>query len=214
MKGFYANLLFSFKQEFRQWQLLIGLFIFTALIAYVSFRIKPSIDTVEFTMLFWTFTLLIGINVAIRAESLLSTQESMWLYTLTSSAQFIAARVVYTVIYLLATGVSFYLFLILFYYPGLQFSLDFLLLIGIMSVVMGSCLSLLSAIAARTSGQNVLLSILSIPLLIPAVLLLSNISIELMMSLSMDFSKIISLLAISLLSIGAAIFLHPYIWRQ
>ncbi len=214
MKGFLTYLHFSIIQEYRSWHQLVGIFVFSWLIAHVAYRIKGNLDVTEFALVFWMFVVLISINIAMRAENHFSRQEALQLYTLSSPIQFLAARIVFTILYLLLSSIGFYVCLLLFFYPAIKFDFDFLALILLLSVVISACLSFVSAISIRTSSQNILLSILSLPLLLPAIILLSQLSIQHMMGAGYDTSKIISLLGLSLLSIASTILLYPYIWRQ
>jgi heme exporter protein B len=214
MKGFLAFIKFSFIQEYRSWHQVIGIFIFSWLIAYVTYRIKASMDVTDFAVVFWVFVLLLAINITMRAEHHLSSGESLFVYTLSDPSQYLIARIAFNAIYLFISSLAFYAFLIMFFYPSIDFHIDMFWLICLTCLVISACLSFISALGTKTGKQNVLVSILSIPLLIPAVILLSQLSIQTLMGAGMDNSKIISIIGLSLLSISASILLYPYIWRE
>jgi hypothetical protein len=59
-----------------------------------------------------------------------------------------------------------------------------------------------------------LMSIMSIPLLIPAVLILNSICMSTAMGQTVEMSNILTLLGISLLSISLSLILFPFVWRR
>jgi len=75
-------------------------------------------------------------------------------------------------------------------------------------------LSFISAIARYGAGQNTVLSVLSIPVLIPVILLLYNMGSSGMMGNTVGTSEYITILSISFISIALSMILFPFVWRQ
>jgi ABC-type transport system involved in cytochrome c biogenesis permease component len=111
-------------------------------------------------------------------------------------------------------GIGFYLALYFFYAPQVSLSLDFVTLILCGAISIAAALSFTSAIASHLVGQNTILSILSIPILIPVILTLYQMSVGQVMQGSIEMSQYLTLFSISLLSIALSLFLFPMVWKQ
>lgn len=184
-------------------------------IAYVIYRTDSTITAPEFNFLFWIFMLIISVSIALRTEHHQGAEQHLLLYTLMSPTTVFLSRLIFNVAYLLLVGLSFYGSLLLLFYPQIEFfsSFVFLILLGAMGI--SAALSFIAAIARYGASQNTVLSILSIPVLIPVILLLHTMGISQMMSSgSVEVAKYLALLSISLISIALSLVLFPFVWKQ
>ncbi len=200
--------------EYRSWAQTASLLLFMWVIAYVIYRINPSLDAIEFNFLFWIFMLIISVSIVLRTENHHGQEEHLLQYTLLSPLTVFVSRLIFNICYLSIVGCSFYGSLLLFYYPKVTFQGTFLGLIFLGAIGMGAALSFIAAIARHGAGQNTVLSILSIPVLIPVILILHNMGISDLMMGTIDNAKYLTLLSISLLSIALSLMLFPYVWRE
>lgn len=194
--------------------------LFVLVLAYVISRIKtelsadPSLVITEFSFIFWLFLMLISISIAIRTEGHSDAGEHVLIYTLISPLTAFFAKYFFNVIYLSVIGLGFYLALFIFYSAEIALSFDFMKLIFCGAISIAAALSFTSAIASHLVGQNTILSILSIPILIPVILTLYQMSVGQVMQGSIENSQYLILFSISLLSIALSLFLFPMVWKQ
>ena len=220
MTSFFIQLRTEFLIEYRSWSQSGAILLFVLVLAYVISRIKPELSATpelvitEFSFIFWLFLMLISISIAIRTEGHQDVGEHILIYTLISPLTAFFAKYVFNVFYLTVVGIGFYIALFIFYAPEISLSIDFVKLILLGAIAIAAALSFTSAIASHLAGQNTILSVLSIPILIPVILILYQMSVGQVMQGSIEMSQYLTLFSISLLSIALSLFLFPMVWKQ
>ncbi len=220
MSSFLLQLRTEFLIEYRSWSQSSAILLFVLVLAYVIYLIKPNLsDTpelvvIEFSFIFWLFLMLISISIAIRTEGHNDAGEHIMIYTLISPLTAFFAKYFFNVMYLAIIGIGFYIALFIFYSDQIDLSFDFVLLILCGAISIAAALSFTSAIASHLVGQNTILSILSIPILIPVILTLYRMSVGQVMQGTIEMSQYLTLFSISLLSIALSLFLFPMVWKQ
>gem|GEM_PF-2638265 len=214
MSELIAQIKHDFIIEYRSWPQTLSLLLFMWVLAYVIYRIRPEISSAEFNFVFWVFLLLVSVNVAVRSTATHREGERLMTYTLVPPVVILLSRIVFNVLYLVVVALAFYGAMLLLFYPQISFSSDYLLLILVGGVSIGSVLAFIAAISRHVAAQNTTLSILSIPLLIPITIILNSIGANLVMSNQLQGSKYVILLGITLLSIALSLILFPFIWKD
>ena len=92
----------------------------------------------------------------------------------------------------------------------------FLLAVILGSMGFATCLTMVSAIAAKAKNSTALMAVLSFPVLIPLILLLIKLSRNAMEGLDRASStdEILTLLAINAITVAISYVLFPYLWRS
>ena len=183
-------------------------------IAYVIYRVRPEITTSDFNFIYWIIVLLTSVSVAIRGTAHARSGERLMMYSLVSPSTALFGLILFNAVYMLIVALVLYLGLILLFYPQLTFSSSYLLIIVVGGLTIGIVLSFVSAISRYLDGQHTSLSVLSIPLLIPSLLLSHSIGEELLTSGQLVGDKFVILLGLALISTALAIILFPYLWRE
>lgn len=163
----------------------------------------------QFRVIYWIFLLIVSVNIALRTEHHQGDGEHLLNYTMLSPSIVFLSRLVFNVCYLFIVGVAFYLALLLLFYPQITFDNGFMLLIALGAIGISAALSFIAAIARHGTNQNTVVSVLSIPVLIPVILILYGLSGQ--TSSGADY---LILLSISLLSIALSLILFPFVWKQ
>ena len=171
MRELIAQLKVDFLAEYRSWAETAGIVIFMWVLSYILFRIRPDLNLPEFNFILWVIFLLVSLNVAFKGANHHSSYERAYLYTVISPTTAFISRFVFNLIYLLITITAFYLSMIMLYFPQIFFSFKYFLLIVVASFAIGSVISFVGVVARHATGQNTILSILSLPLLIPVVII-------------------------------------------
>ena len=214
MSQIIAQLGFHFKIEYRSWPQIASLLLFMWCIAYVIYRVRPEITTSDFNFIYWIIVLLTSVSVAIRGTAHARSGERLMMYSLVSPSTALFGLILFNAVYMLIVALVLYLGLILLFYPQLTFSSSYLLIIVVGGLTIGIVLSFVSAISRYLDGQHTSLSVLSIPLLIPSLLLSHSIGEELLTSGQLVGDKFVILLGLALISTALAIILFPYLWRE
>lgn len=214
MRQIIAQLGFHLKIEYRSWPQIASLLLFMWCIAYVIYRVRPEITPSDFNFIYWIIVLLTSVSVAIRGTAHARSGERLLMYSVVSPSTALIGLILFNAIYMLIVALALYLGLLLLFYPQITLSLDYFLLIIVGSLTIGIVLSFVSAISRYLDGQHTSLSVLSIPLLIPSLMLSQSIGQELLSSGQLETNKFVILLGLAMISAALAIILFPYLWRE
>lgn len=204
----------DFILEYRSWHQTLALVLFMWTLAYVIYRVRPEISPQEFNFIYWIFLLIIAINVAVRSDSHSGAAQRLMTYTLLPPETMLLARIVFNIVYLIIIAGTFYGAMLLLFYPQITFSSSYFLLSVFGAASVGSVLAFISALTSHMGSQNTAMSILSIPILIPVIILLNSIGGHILMSNQLQGGKYVAVLGITLLSVALSMILFPYIWRE
>lgn len=214
MRQIIAQLGFHLKVEYRSWPQIASLLLFMWCIAYVIYRVRPEITVSDFNFIYWIIVLLTSVSVAIRGTAHARSGERLIMYSIVSPSTALIGLLLFNALYMLIVALALYLGMILLFYPQITFSLSYLLVIVVGGSTIGIVLSFVSAISRYLDGQHTALSVLSIPLLIPSLILSQNIGEELLNSGQLETDKFVILIALAMISTALAILLFPYLWRE
>ena len=204
----------DFRIEYRNVSQLMGLLLLCWIVSYLIYRLIPGLTEGSFTYMYWIVYLLISVNVTSRIESHQDSNEHLFLYQYAGPVDLILSRIVFNYCYLILVSLFFYASLFLYFSHLEVYSLDFVWAILGGSFAVSTTLTFVTAVGKFADGQNTLMSIMSIPLLIPVVLILNRICMSIATGQSIEFSNILTLLGISLLSISLSLILFPFVWRR
>lgn len=214
MNSVFTLLRHSIRLEYRHWAQAVALAVLVWILSYIIYRLQPSLTAAEFQFVFWIILLLLSINIAVRGESHHSEEERLALYTLVKPESVILSRIIFNFLYLEIIAILFYLFLYIYFSTVVDLSFGFLAIISMGALVISSTISLISAIGVYASGQNTLLTILTLPLLVPVVLILSTMGNSLLLTGSVEWHSYLLLLGIGVMALALSIVLFPIIWKQ
>jgi len=209
-----AQLGFHLKIEYRSWPQIASLLLFMWSIAYVIYRVRPEISPLDFNFIYWIILLLTSVSVAIRGTAHARSSERLLMYSIVSPSSALVGLILFNSFYMLIVALALYLGMTLLFYPQIALSLSYLFVIIVGSLTIGIVLSFVSAISRYLDGQHTSLSILSIPLLIPSLMLSQSAGEELLTSGQLETNKFVILLGLALISAALGIILFPYLWRE
>lgn len=205
----------EFKLEFRQKYAIAGIFLFLAASLFVVFKVFQAITPFSWNALFWILFLFISINALIKSFTQMQSRRFMFYYQLYDPIELAISKIVYNSLLLFVLGSILFLLMSGLSINPIQNLSLFLagLLLG--SIGIGATISFTSLIASKGQQTHVLISVLSMPVIIPTLLLLIKVTALAMGILDdTNFMQDISLLiGINLFSIGLCLILFPYLWR-
>lgn len=214
MKELSVLLIYHLRAEYKNMAQTLALALFSWIVCYILYRVHPELQAIEFAYTYWIFLMLISINICLRAESIHGSDEHLFLYLCADPIFVFLSKLVFNFIYLLIIGILFYFFFGVYFTGQITFIPSFILIILSGSLAISTCLSFVATMSSYAEGQNTLISILALPLLIPVVMLMKNITEEYILFGRWEYGAFSTLLSIILMTIGLSLLLFPYIWRE
>jgi heme exporter protein B len=202
--------------EFRQKYALGGIFLFAASVVFLVYKVFNQLSGLEWAVMLWIITLFSGLNAIVKSFVQEKKETYLYYYSLFDPLEILAAKLLYNTIFLFVLFGTILLFMSLFLGfpvkdPGLFAGASVLGLAG-MAVI----LTFISLIANSEQSNSTLMSVLSIPLLIPIMLLLlktTTVSMRLISDTAVDEDMWL-LAGIDAVMLGTVIILFPVLWRS
>jgi len=196
----------------------LGLYLFSLIfICYLTFNLRQnSINANTWSALFWLTILFSVVNSV--AKSFIGEKKGalIYYYTIASPQQIIAAKFIYNTILCLVISLAGYLLFSIFIFNPVQDQITFLIGLLLTSIGFSASLSFISGIAAKANNSNVLMAVLSFPVVISILLMAVRLTKNTLDGLdpSISTDEILNLLAINCIAGALAYVLFPYIWRS
>jgi len=181
-----------------------------------EFTLELRQTSVIWGALFWITILFTIINTVAKSFIGGRKGKDIYYYSIVSPQLIILSKIIYN--FLLGTILSsagFILFALFLNNPVANLSLFFLLII-LTSWGFAASLTLLSGIAAKADNSNILMAVLSFPVVISILLTAVKVTKNILDGIDPTFSmdELASLLAINCLVTAASYLLFPYLWRN
>jgi heme exporter protein B len=196
----------------------IGLYLCSLIfICYITFALRQnSISEATWSALFWLVILFCVVNSV--AKSFIGEKRGVFIYyySVVSAQSIILSKIIYNTVLCLVLSLAGFLLFSLFIDNPLQDHPLFIVTLILASVGFSSSLSLISGIASKANNSNVLMAVLSFPVLIAILLMVIKITKNAVDGLdrSASYEELLNLLAINCISTVLAYLLFPYIWRS
>lgn len=210
----------EFKLELRRKSVIsgLGLYLLSLIfICYLTFNLRQaSISEATWSALFWLVILFSVINTVAKSFIGESKGLSIYYYSVAKPEAIIVSKIIYNTILCFVLSLTGYLLFELFIDNPINDHLIFLLTMMLTSLGFSSSLSLISGISSKANNSNILMAVLSFPLLISILLMAIRITKNVLDGLDPSFSydELFNLLAINCILSGLAYLLFPYIWRS
>jgi len=196
----------------------IGVYLFSLIfICYLTFSLRQnSINEATWSALFWLAILFSVVNSV--AKSFIGEKKGTFIYyyAVASPQAIILSKILYNTLLCLLLSVAGYFLFSLFIGNPIQDQPLFFLTLLLTSFGFSAALSLISGIASKANNSNILMAVLSFPvilaLLLMAIKITKNVLDGLDRSVSMD--ELLNLFAINCILTGLSYMLFPYIWRS
>ena len=196
----------------------IALYLFSlTFICYLTFSLQQTrINPVTWSALFWLTILFSVVNSVARSFIGEKKGISIYLYSVASPQNIIIAKILYNTLLSLILSFAGYLLFTLFLGEPVKDHFTFTCTLLLTSLGFSSSLSLISGIASRANNSNILMTILSFPVVISILLMAIKITKNVIDGLdpSASYDDLLNLLAINFISVSLAYLLFPYIWRS
>jgi heme exporter protein B len=196
----------------------IGLYLVSIIfICYLTFSLRQnSINEATWSALFWLSILFAMVNGI--AKSFIGEKKGtlIYYYSIASPQAIILSKIIYNAVLSLFLSIGGYFLFSLFINNPIQDQPLFLLTLLLTSFGFSASLSLISAIASKTNNSNILMAVLSFPVIISLLLMAIKITKNALDGLAFSDSQdeLLNLVAINFIMVALAYLLFPYIWRS
>jgi heme exporter protein B len=210
----------EFLLELRRKAVISGIVLYLVsliFICYLTFSLRHNaINEATWSALFWLTILFCVINTV--AKSFIGEKRGVviYYYSVSSPQVIIISKTVYNTILCFLLSLAAYIFFRLFIGNPLQDHGLFLLTLLLTSTGFAGALTLISGIASRANNSNVLMAVLSFPILISILLMAIRITKNALDGIdrSASHDELLNLLAINGIILTLAYLLFPYVWRS
>ena len=196
----------------------LGLYLVSIVfIIYLTFSLGLNqITPLVWSALFWITILFTSINTIAKSFIGEKRGKDIYLFSIAHPEALILSKIIYNFLLsslLALTGVV--LFVVLIKNPIADFSL-FVVTLLLTAFGFSASLTMLSGIAAKANNSNILMAVLSFPIVISLLLLSIRITKNCIDGLerSASYDELTSLFAINCLVAAVSFLLFPYIWRS
>lgn len=186
-------------------------------ICYLTFSLRNNaINEATWSALFWLTILFSVVNTV--AKSFIGEKKgiSIYYYSISSPQLIIISKIIYNTILCFVLSLAGYLLFQIFIGNPVQDNTFFLLTLVLTSIGFAGALTLISGIASRANNSNILMAVLSFPILISILLMAIRITKNVLDGIdrSASYDELLNLIAINGILTTLAYLLFPYIWRS
>jgi len=206
----------EFRLEMRNKYALGGILLYvvsTVFVSYLSF--KQIINVPTWNALFWIILLFASVNGVAKSFIGESRGRLLYLYTLVSPQAVILSKIIYnSLLLLIISGLCLLTYSLFVGYLVQDLPL-FILTLVLGSFGFSSLLTMVSAIASKTSNNFTLMAILSFPIMMPLLMVLLKLSKNAIDGLERwDLNYLAVLMFINVIIIALSYLLFRYLWRD
>ena len=203
--------------EFRQKTSLASILLYVLSIVFISFlSFKNGVRPDVWCALLWIVIFFAAINAASKSFFTEGKARSLYNYTLYHPTEFVISKIIYNAALLALVGFCSVLCFIWLINNPVQNLLLFIITLLVGIIALAGSLTLMSCIASKTGNSYSVMSLLSMPVCIPVLLMCLRLTRNAIDGLdwSVSYKYVVGLGVIDLIIISLSLFLFRYLWRE
>jgi len=210
----------EFTLDLRRKSIILGIGLYllsTTFICYLTFTLKGNVmSPLTWSALYWIIVMFSGVNSV--AKSFIGERKGVdiYLYSVADPHDIILSKLIYnTLLCSVMSFICFGLFALFFENPVIDIT-TFIAVILLGSFGFSGAFTMLSGIASRSGNSNVVMAVLSFPVIISTLLLVIKITKNCIDGLdpSLSYNDLLSLAAIDALLAAMSYLMFPFVWRS
>ncbi len=211
-----ALILKDITLEWRQRYAFSGIMLYLAVTIFLVYISFIEMEPVVWVTLFWIILLFTAVNAVAKSFMQESSGRQLYYYSIAHPRAVVLAKLIYNsgMMLLLAT-IGMLLYTMVNKSPVSQISY-FVLVVLLGSVSFGLAFTMMSAIASKANQSVALMAILSLPFIIPVLLLLIKLTQTALLN-HVEFFPLqdfVLLFSLDVIMVVMAVLLFPYLWRE
>lgn len=186
----------------------------TVFVCYLSFQ--TIIDTTTFNALLWIIILFTSVNTITKSFVQESENRLLYMYSLANPQEIIMGKLIYnSVLLLIISLVTFSAYALFLGNPIVDLP-GFIGTLVLGSLGLSILLTVMAAIASKSSNNPALMAILSFPIIIPFLITIIALSLNFSQGVNdaQNFRYFLAIVGIMAIGITMAYILFPYLWRD
>jgi len=202
--------------EWRQKYSFFGLLLYLASAVFLINLIQSNPEPEAWNAFFWICLLFISVNAVAKSFLQENRKRDLYYYTILDPKEVIISKIIYNILLMLLMSVIAYILFSLFLGSPAKDTGKFLLVVLLGGMSLSTLFTLLAAIAGKAGGNAALIAILGFPLIVPQLMLLSDLSLPLFetMQVSGWWSLFAVLIALNIMLLILSYILFPFLWRD
>jgi len=216
MKSIWFLLRKDLLLEWREKNALSAIVLYVLATTFVIYQMFVVTEPSTWVVLYWVITLFAALNASAKSFIQERSEVHLYYYQLVSPQAMIMSKMVFNVILMTVLSIlSTAAFGLLLGFPVKSFQI-WLIISSVGSVGLALTFTMISAIAAKARNAGVLMTILGLPLVIPQMLVLVDLSKKALLVLAMKHytGELMALLSIDVIVIVVALVFFPYLWKD
>lgn len=173
-------------------------------------------DENTWNVLFWIILLFVSVNAVAKSFLQENKARQLYYYTVLNPKEVILSKLIYNgALMLIMTSIALGLFIMFLGNPAIHFA-KFVLVVLVGGLSLSMLFTLLSAIAGKAGGNSALIAILGFPIVIPQLMLLSDLSKPLLQPMLTEgwWKLFFVLIALDILIVLLSYILYPFLWKE
>lgn len=206
----------EFLLEMRQKHTLFGVLLYVGCTVFVIYMMAGQPEGRIWNALFWIAQLFVTVNTVAKSFLQEGEARARYYYTLVSPVLFMLSKMIYNLVLMLFMAlVSLGLFNVLLGSPFIHVGI-FIALSCLGAAALSLLFTFLSAIAAQARQNAALMAILGFPIAIPLLMILSRLTLIAVAPVLQEgwWSMVGLMTGMSVMIIGLAIILFPFLWKE
>ena len=202
--------------EWRKKYSFYGILLYLASAVFLINLLVSQPEADSWNVLFWIILLFVSVNAVAKSFLQENKARQLYYYTVLNPKAVIISKLIYNgVLMLIMTLIALGLFILFLGNPAIQFG-KFLLVVLVGGLSLSMLFTLLSAIAGKAGGNSALIAILGFPIVIPQLMLLSDLSKPLLQPMLTEgwWQLFFVLIALDVLIILLSYILYPFLWKE
>ena len=206
------DLLIEWRQRYAISGILIHIFSAT-FIVYLSVRI---VNAPTWNALYWVIMLFTSVSAVAKSFIAEGRGKNLYYHSIATPQEIIISKIIYNSMLSVFLGATSILVYILFMNNPVQNTASYLLIVLLGCIGFSSTFTMLSAIASKSGSSNLLMPVLSFPIIIPLLLVLIKASKKSMdgLEMSLIWPDLGILLLLNLMGVVMAYVLFPFLWKE
>lgn len=196
----------------------LGLYLLsTVFVCYLSFALRQNFITpLVWNALFWITVLFTAISTV--AKSFIGEKRGLdiYIYSIANPTDVLLSKIIYNFLLCFLLSTVAYILFTLFLNNPIHDNITFGCVLVLTALGFSTSLTMLSLLASKANNSNILMAVLSFPVVISILLMAIRITKNCIDGLdpSVSFDKLLSLLAINALTTAVSYLLFPLVWRS
>lgn len=202
--------------EWRKKYSFYGILLYLASAVFLINLLVAAPESKTWNVLFWIILLFVSVNAVAKSFLQENKARQLYYYTILDPKKVILSKLIYnSVLMLIMSMIALGLFILFLGNPAIQFG-KFFLVVLVGGLSLSALFTLLSAIAGKAGGNSALIAILGFPIVIPQLMLLSDLSKPLLEPLLTEgwWQLFFVLIALNVLIVALSFILYPFLWKE